>query len=66
MITKVYLIIFHPLRSIKSKLNQAMDYLYLRLSDCDGMCDHCEPYLKQLCHARKNKLSCQIDSKHEQ
>lgn len=28
---------------------KALDKLYLRLSDCDGMCNHCPNKLKTLC-----------------
>jgi len=40
---------------IREKVRERMDWLYLRLSDCDGMCDHCEPQLKELCLRRKGK-----------
>ena len=35
----------NPIPSLKYKL----DKLYLELSDCDGMCEHCKPVLKSKC-----------------
>jgi hypothetical protein len=43
------------LQRMRRKVRERMDWLYLRLSDCDGMCDHCEPQLKELCLRRKGK-----------
>ena len=31
------------------------DWMYLSLSDCDGMCEHCNNELKMRCERRKSK-----------
>ena len=43
------------LKRIREKLRKRMDWLYLRLLDCDGMCDHCDPVLKEICYRRKGR-----------
>lgn len=35
--------------------------LYLRLSDCDGMCNLCEPTLKKLCEERKAEFKLETN-----
>ena len=40
---------------IRKKIREQMNLLYLRLSDCDGMCDHCDPELKENCYQRKGR-----------
>jgi len=30
-------------------LSRKLDQLYFQLSDCDGMCEHCNEKLKQKC-----------------
>ena len=35
-------------------IKKFFEKLYLRLSDCDGMCDHCKGKLKELCKKHKN------------
>jgi hypothetical protein len=40
-------------KSMKNKLN-ILEKIYLNLSDCDGMCNHCEPKLKKICDKNKN------------
>lgn len=42
-------------QKLKEKYKELITLLYLRLSDCDGMCEHCEPQLKELCLWWKGK-----------
>ena len=39
--------------------------LYLRLSDCDGMCNLCEPTLKGLCEDRKAEFKTKENGRKE-
>jgi hypothetical protein len=36
-------------------MKKILDRLYLWLSDCDGMCDHCPAELKVKCRTQKSK-----------
>ena len=36
-------------------IKKLVDFIYLLLSDCDGMCDHCPSELKVRCYKHKNK-----------
>jgi len=38
------------------KIRKLLNSIYLRISGCDGMCDHCPFDLKVRCYERKNKL----------
>jgi len=41
-----------------STFTKIVDWLYLYLSDCDGMCNHCSCYLKEKCSRRKRQKFC--------
>lgn len=41
---------------LKLFFNNIIDRIYLSLSECDGMCNHCEFELKDKCDKRKLKL----------
>lgn len=36
-------------------IKQFLDMIYLALSECDGMCKHCNKKLQASCFERKNK-----------
>ena len=38
-------------------MKKVFDKIYLKLSDCDGMCDHCKLKLKTVCE--RNKIDCE-------
>ncbi len=45
-----------PIKKKKGNLlSRKLDQLYLHLSDCDGMCNHCNEQLKQKCFEHKGK-----------
>ena len=41
------------LQSLTQNIKDKLTRLYLKLSDCDGMCDHCDPVLRGKCDDRK-------------
>jgi len=46
--------VFHKIRG---KVREEMNLLYLRLSDCAAMCDHCNPELKEICYRIKGSTA---------
>ena len=36
-----------------SIIQKILDWIYLYLSECDGMCQHCDEVLKNKCQQRK-------------
>ncbi len=41
------------LQSLTQNIKNKLTRLYLKLSDCDGMRDHCDPVLRGKCDDRK-------------
>ena len=39
-----------------SFIKHKRDQIYLDLSECDGMCEHCDPKLKVKCFKQKGKM----------
>ena len=44
------------MQRMRKKIREQTDILYLRLSDCDGMCEHCAPVLKKICDWKKGNV----------
>lgn len=40
-------------QKVKNWWNNMIDWLYLHLCDCDGMCEHCNVHLKEMCQNKK-------------
>lgn len=38
---------------MKNPIKKFMKNIYLSMSDCDGMCNYCDPHLKKLCQEKK-------------
>ncbi len=36
-------------------MRKLLNKIYLYLSDCDGMCNHCDKELKEICKKNKNE-----------
>lgn len=45
------------IKSIKKRIVRILDLIYLSVSDCDGMCNHCNTNQQKVCMRRKGLIN---------